>query len=92
MNIGFYYILYTTKPYIGTDKKSSADNVISELKQYIPNYEKNVNIFNLIKNNLSFAISNARRANEVAKKTSTDNPSTKIVDLVEYLINLLHQK
>ncbi|OOF48393.1 CRISPR-associated protein [Rodentibacter genomosp. 1] len=91
-----YWILlhftYTTKPYIGTDKKSSADNVISELKQYIPNYEKNVNIFNLIKNNLSFAISNARRANEVAKKTSTDNPSTKIVDLVEYLINLLHQK
>lgn len=88
-----YWILlhftYTTKPYYPTDCKSVADNLIDDLKQYIPQYEKNTDVFDIIKNNTSFAISNAKKVNMSAQKTYTDNPSTKVVDLVEYLINLL---
>lgn len=88
-----YWILlhftYTTKPYYPTGCKSVADNLIDDLKQYIPQYEKNTDVFDIIKNNTSFAISNAKKVNMSAQKTYTDNPSTKVVDLVEYLINLL---
>lgn len=86
------HFVYTTRPYFATDRKSAADNVISELKQYIPNYEKNINIFESIKHHTSFAISNAKRVNKSVQRASTDNPSTKVVDLVEYLINLLERK
>ncbi|QLB20048.1 CRISPR-associated protein [Vespertiliibacter pulmonis] len=91
-----YWILlhfsYTTRPYVATHRKSAADSVISELKKYIPHYEKNVNIFDMIKGSTSFAITNAKKANESAQRGSTDNPSTKIVYLVEDLINLLECK
>ena len=83
------HFTYTTKPYYPTLCKSVADNLIDDLKQYIPQYEKNTGVFDIIKNNTSFAISNAKRVNMSAQKTYTDNPSTKVVDLVEYLINLL---
>lgn len=82
------HFIYTTKPYFPTNTKSVADSLISELKNYIPNYEKNIKIFNLIKDNTPFAISNAKRANQAAQKVLTDNPSTKVVELVEYLMNL----
>lgn len=85
------HFIYTTKPYFSTHKKSVADNVITELKDYIPHYEKNINVFDLIKHNILFAISNAKRANESAQRSSTDNPSTQVVYLVEYLINLLNR-
>ncbi|WP_338809498.1 RloB family protein [Neisseria leonii] len=87
-----YWILlhftYTTKPYFSVAKKSAANAVIDELKNYIPKYEKNSCVFDLVKPHILFAIQNAKRANESAQKDSTDNPTTQIVELVEYLIQL----
>ncbi|WP_439239066.1 RloB family protein [Lonepinella sp. BR2919] len=81
-----------TKSYSATGKKSIADKVIDDLKKYIPDYEKNnKNIFALTKKDLLIAISNAEKANKMAEETNTDNPSTKVVDLVKYLINLKYQ-
>jgi hypothetical protein len=45
-------------------------------------------IFDTLKSRLQTAVQNAEKANESAKKAGTDNPSTKVVDLVNYLLNL----
>ena len=74
---------YTTKSF------PSASAVISELKKHIPAYSKNnMRIFDTLKSRLQTAVQNAEKANESAKKAGTDNPSTKVVDLVNYLLNL----
>jgi hypothetical protein len=74
---------YTTKSF------SSASAVISDLKKYIPAYSKNNRrIFDTLNARLQIAIQNAEKANESARKAGTDNPSTKVVDLAKYLLNL----
>ena len=74
---------YTTKSF------PSASAVISELKKHITAYSKNnMRIFGTLNAQLQTAIQNAEKANESAKRAGTDNPSTKVVDLVNYLLNL----
>lgn len=83
------HFVKTTKPYNNTENKSIGDNVLIELKKYIPNYKKNSeDIFFLLKNKLEAAISNAKYARDEAIKNNTDNPSTSVFELVEFLINL----
>ncbi|MBQ8706797.1 MAG: RloB domain-containing protein [Succinivibrionaceae bacterium] len=74
---------YTTKPF------SSASSVISELKRYIPFYAKNNSgVFFALKDKMITAIRNAENVNAYVSRISTDNPSTKVVDLVKYLLEL----
>ncbi|HHT7890044.1 RloB family protein [Pasteurella multocida] len=80
---------YTTRSFSSSGKNSIADNVIKKLKTYLPTYEKGQeDIFSLLNEKLSFAINNAKRANEAAISNDTDNPTTQVVGLVEYLIRL----
>lgn len=77
----------TTRPF------SNASDVISELRQFIPNYAKGNNeIFQKIQNSMKFALDNAldnaERANREAKQNHTDNPTTSVSDLVNKLLNL----
>lgn len=80
---------YTTKPYSAAGKLSLGDQVVRDLKEMIPNYKKgNKAIFSLLANNLEFAKANAARSLAHAQDNFTDNPSTYIHELVEYLQNL----
>jgi len=55
----------------------------------MPEYEKGSgNIFSSLYPQLDFAKANAERALEASQKNNTDNPSTYIHQLVEYLQNL----
>lgn len=83
------HFVYTTKAFTASGKNSVAYNVIRDLKTYLPNYAKGQkDIFNCLKPSLTTAIQKASRANTQALNSSTDNPTTKVVELVEYLINL----
>lgn len=83
------HFVYTTQPFSASGKNSIADNVVKELKIYIPTYEKGQNdIFVLLQDKLNFAIKNAKKANQESAENDTDNPSTDIVELVEYLVSL----
>lgn len=74
---------YTTKSF------PTASSVISDLKKYIPTYNKNNRrIFDNLKPRLQTAIQNAEKANQSSKNAGTDNPSTKVVDLITYLLNM----
>lgn len=91
----YWYLLhfeYTTKPFnplIKNKKGGSSEQVISELKKYIPDYEKsNRNMFQQLVEKLPFAIKNAEKSLAEAEKNQTDNPTTKVHLLVEYLQQL----
>ena len=85
---------YTTAPFKGIQgQKSSGDFVLSKLKEYWPDYEKGLqNIFqkslNIRSDDLVFAKSNAKKSLAAATESGTDNPTTKIHELVDYLQNL----
>jgi hypothetical protein len=85
------HFIYTTRPFYATGKKSICDQVIVELKKHFPNYQKgNQGIFEKVKDKTDTAIQRAKRVEQYHEDnaTETDNPSTRIYELVEYLQNL----
>jgi hypothetical protein len=80
---------YTTKPYASTGSSSVADEVIKELKEFIPDYAKGDNdIFSSLSSHVDFAKENALRSLQHGDDNHTDNPTTYIHELVDYLQNL----
>ncbi len=80
---------FSTKPYHASGKASIADQVIKDLKMFIPQYSKGDNaIFTQLLGQLEFAKQNAIRANKAASSNHTDNPTTLVHELVEYLQDL----
>ncbi len=74
------HFVFSTKPF------TSNEELISDLREHIPDYEKNMaNIFAQTKHQLPAAIANAKLTEKECKKTETDNPSTEVHKLVTYL-------
>jgi len=71
---------------------SICSRVIEELKKYLPAYQKGkYDIFNKTQDRLNDAISNASRVEQFHQTSGTDNPSTLMHSLVEYLQDLKKQ-
>lgn len=80
---------FTTKPYAATGSSSIADEVINDLKSFMPDYTKGSNdIFSSLASQIEFAKENSARSLKHADDNHTDNPTTNIHDLVNYLQNL----
>jgi hypothetical protein len=80
---------YSTKPYAKKGKSSIANEVLKELKKHIPKYEKGAkNIFKTTMNDLDYAINNAKNSLKQAIQNNTDNPSTNVHKLIEYLSDI----
>ena len=78
-----------TKPYQKAGNKSACDQIISDLTKHIPHYRKGErSVFGYVEKELATAITNAKSTLKVAQKSGTDNPSTKVHLLVEYLQNI----
>jgi len=78
-----------TKPYQKAGNKSACDQVISDLTKHIPHYRKGErSVFGYVEKELATAITNAKNTLKAAQKSGTDNPSTKVHLLVEYLQNI----
>lgn len=77
------HFIYSTKLY------NSNDEVINELKKYISNYDKNINIFNKLEGNTNVAISNAKKLERHHKELGRvehsleNNPSTDVYKIVK---------
>lgn len=78
--------------YIYTTASMENDEVLKRLKLYIPKYEKNVNIFSDINNNMNLAIQRAKKLekyqidNGKIINTVEANPNTEIYKIVEELL------
>lgn len=76
---------YTSKMY------SSNKELISDLKRYIPNYEKNMDVYDILESNMQQAIDNSKRLerqqikNGQALNNIKCNPYTSVYKSVEYL-------
>lgn len=84
------HFTYTTAPYSAVGGKSSGAAVLAELKNYWHEYTKaSAGIFSFLlhlrNDELGYAKANARRALLEAENSHTDNPSTVVHELVEYL-------
>ncbi len=86
------HFTYTTKPFDAPAGDSICSRVIKELEKYLPAYQKgDQDIFNKIQDKLDDAIANARRVEKFHQTSGTDNPSTLVHSLVEYLRDLKKQ-
>ncbi len=90
----YWFLLHfipSTKPYSPLETKSVGDQVIDDLKIYIPNYEKKQKgIYKYSVDNMLIdgAKAHSKRIFENSKNTGDINPSTNVHELVEYLENL----
>ena len=83
------HFIYTTSPYDGMHGDSAANRVIRNLRDYIPDYEKGASgMFKRLIESLEFAKNNAQRGKEYVDSAHTDNPSTDIHKLVDFLQHL----
>ncbi len=79
----------TTSPYSATGRKSVGDLALSELQHYFPEYTKGSNgVFLKLIGKLAEAKTHAQLSLKEAKENATDNPSTYIHELIEYLQNI----
>ncbi len=80
---------YTTKPYHATGSSSIGNEVLKDLKSVFPEYAKgSEDIFERLSDQLEFAKNNAQRSLEHGLANHTDNPTTYIHELVDYLQKL----
>ena len=80
---------YTTRPYVTSPKNSACDQVLAELRGYIPDYAKGGNdFFPALIDQLEFAKNNAARSLKAANVIQTDNPTTRVHKLVAFLQNI----
>ncbi|QXN62316.1 RloB family protein [Serratia fonticola] len=87
------HFTYTTKAYEGLPSNSSGTQVVSELKNYIPDYGKGMKgVFINLSGQLDFAINNSKRAVRAANDSGSENPSTYVHELVEYLMGIKVRK
>lgn len=88
----FWLLLHfedTARPYSAVGGNSAGDQIVSDLKQYMPSYEKgDGNAFELTSPMVEEAIKRAERLEKRQKEAGTDNPSTKVHHLVKYMRQL----
>jgi hypothetical protein len=87
------HFTYSTRPYLSKPRKSSGDQVLDDLKKEMPNYKKGQRtIFSDLhvdpKANLEEAKNRAKRSLIESQKNGTDNPSTRVHELIQMLQNL----
>lgn len=89
----FWLLLHfedATRPYAASGNNSICDNVICDLKAYIPDYEKGSRgIFETTYSAVETAITRAQLLEKRHEGTGSENPSTKVHQLVEYLRGLM---
>ncbi len=82
----------TTKPYSPLPQNSACNQVLTDLRIYLPGYSKGNNgIFSLLVDKMDFATKNAECAAQIAGEAGTDNPSTRVHELVGYLRHIKGQ-
>ena len=80
------HFAYTTAPFAAAGNISAAMAVIDALKEHMPDYRKSAKgVFTSLLGQLETAKSNAARALKSAAAHGTDNPSTRVHELVEFL-------
>ena len=78
---------YNSKPYNALKGNSPGNQVLKELLKHFPKYQKkDAKIYTTLgEERLATAMKNAEKSLQEANRNGSDNPSTKVQDLVDYL-------
>lgn len=82
------HFIYTSRPY------ASNQQLLKDLKKYLPDYSKNANVFTQIKDYTDIAIANSKKLekfqidNGQALNSINCNPYTGVHEVVEYIKNI----
>src|SRR6266852_3891068 len=80
---------YSAAPFNRAGEKSSCERVISKLAAHLPGYQKALkNIYDLLAPKTADAILNGQRLQRENARTDSTNPSTRVHELVQYLVDL----
>lgn len=80
------HYVYTTRPYETLPGNSACAQLLKELRTHMKRYRKGKQpLFATHIDQLEFAMENARRSLEAARQSGTDNPSTHVHELVEFM-------
>jgi len=83
---------FSTQPYVVNGGKNACAHLIGDLRSYMPDYAKgNGGVFKDLMNKTDQAIINSKRALDQAAASGTDNPTTRVHELVEYLQQIKNQ-
>jgi len=83
------HFAYSTRPYHASGRRSACDCLIGELRNYMPGYAKGgKGIFEQVMAQTDQAVAFSERALQAAEKAGTDNPTTRMHELAEYLKRL----
>ena len=86
------HFIYTTKPYSPLPGNSVGNQVLADLQKYLPDYQKGQKaVFAELIDQLVFATQNAQRALREAERSDTDNPSTRVHELVGFMQTIKNQ-
>jgi len=85
-----YWVLlhfeYTTQAFVRTGKQTPCESVITRVKKHLPEYSKGTGkLYDIIGDNTDVAIKRAEQANRDGARAGTDNPSTDVGSLIQYL-------
>ncbi|HAT1994491.1 RloB family protein [Legionella pneumophila serogroup 1] len=87
------HFVESTRLYTSTGEKSASELVCDDVRHYIRDYQKNnVNIYHITKQHLTIAIDRAKRLRQNQSDIGTDNPSTNMYELIEYLEQIQRRK
>jgi len=80
---------YSTAPIVASKGKSPGGIAEKELTRHIPKYKKgDENIFEIVNPLYQTALGNAKALHKHSVETASDNPHTRVYELVEYLRQL----
>ncbi len=79
------HFTYSTKAYVG-GTGSICQKVLDDLKKHLPEYNKGTRgVFHDLQDRMEVALKHAEQLARHCKRSDTDNPSTKVHELVKYL-------
>jgi hypothetical protein len=80
------HFVFSTRPYDATGGTSARAHLIDELRGYMAGYTKDdKGVFKALMNETDRAVAYSKRAMKQAQADGTDNPTTRMHELVEYL-------
>lgn len=80
---------YSRKAFSPKGGKSEGAQMLSELKKYMPDYEKKAfGVFTKLKDRLDIAIENSKKVEKASIKDGSTNPTTKVGTLVTELMKV----
>lgn len=79
---------FTSAPYTAVGAQSSCDRVLHALRRHAPDYEKGKEIYPELAGLMDTALQNAACLRGHNEATGSDNPSTQVDELIEYLRGL----